>query len=103
MKIVSKVFDYFKDCDLIVHAGDILEMSVIEELSAITETKAVCGNMDGYEVKQKLPEKIVFTAEGKKIGVVHGKGSAAKIVDTIKGMFKQKIDIIIFGHSHIPY
>ena len=98
----EKVFIYFKDCDLILHAGDILEMSVIEELRAITETKAVCGNMDGCEVKQKLPEKIVFNAAGKKIGLVHGKGSALNLVETVKGMFKQKVDIIVFGHSHTP-
>ena len=98
----KKVFEYFNDCDLIVHAGDILELSVIEELSSIAETKAVCGNMDGYEVRQKLPEQIVFTAAGKKIGLVHGKGSASRIVDTVKEMFKKKVDIIIFGHSHIP-
>ena len=97
----KKVFEYFNDCDLIVHAGDILELSVIEELSTIAETKAVCGNMDGYEVRQKLPEKIIFTAAGKQIGLVHGKGSAAKIIDTVKEMFKKKLDIIIFGHSHI--
>jgi hypothetical protein len=77
-------------------------MSVIEALETITETRAVCGNMDGYEVRQKLPEKIIFNVENKKIGVVHGKGAASKIIDTVKAMFKEKVDVIIFGHSHKP-
>jgi len=101
-KLPDKVFDLFKDCDIIVHAGDILEMSVIEKLSVMAEVRAVCGNMDGYEVSKKLPKKIIFETEGKKIGVVHGKGSAARIMETVKGMFKEKLDIIIFGHSHKP-
>jgi len=73
-EIPHEIMDAFRSCDLIVHAGDILELSVIETLQQIAETKAVRGNMDTDEVKKALPESIVFEAGHKKVGVTHGRG-----------------------------
>ena len=101
-ELPPKVYEHFKDCALIIHAGDIVEMHVLEELEKIAEVKAVYGNMDSHEIVNNLPEKISFEAEGKKIGVVHGKGSASKIIENVKQSFTKKQDIIIFGHSHVP-
>lgn len=101
-KLLSLIKQHFKDCDLIVHAGDSTEMSVITELAKIAETKAVWGNMDGVSVRSSLPEKIIFKASGKNVGVVHGKGPADKLVEVVGKMFDKKMDIIIFGHSHVP-
>ena len=102
-KLPQKVYDYFKDCDLIIHAGDAVEVSVIEELGKLAETKAVRGNMDSLELKQRLPEKLVLNVGGKTIGVVHGKGPAFKVQDVVSGLFGGRMDIIIFGHSHVPF
>ncbi len=102
-KLPPKVFDCFKNCDVIVHAGDVVDQEVLEELRGIAETKAVFGNMDRHNVKEALPEKIIFNVCGKSIGVTHGKGAPAKIIDTVKKMFSKKLDVIIFGHSHVPY
>jgi len=102
-KLPPKILSYFKDCDMIVHAGDVVEPEVLERLQKIAETKAVFGNMDSPKVKAALPEKIIFNVCGKSIGVTHGKGAPAKIIDTVKNMFSEKMDVIIFGHSHAPY
>lgn len=101
-KLPQKVYDSFKDCDLIIHAGDLVDMSVIRELSKIAETKAVSGNMDGYEVTQKLPDELLIEVAGKKIGVIHGRGPGFKVQQMAKEAFGDKADIIIFGHSHTP-
>ncbi|RLC29477.1 metallophosphoesterase [Candidatus Woesebacteria bacterium] len=97
-----KLNEHFKGCDLIIHAGDLVEMQVLEELGKIAETKAVYGNMDGPGVRKNLPENILFEAEDKRIGVVHGSGSASKIIENVRKTFSKKPDIIIFGHSHVP-
>jgi putative phosphoesterase len=102
-KLPPKVYTYFKDCDLIIHAGDAIEMWVIRELEKMAETKAVWGNMDSPEVRKALPEKISFNAGGKTICVMHGKGPAAKVAKSIRKEFKKKPDIVIFGHSHTPF
>ncbi len=102
-KLPKEVYEHFKGCDLIIHAGDIIEMSVLKELGTIAETKAVRGNMDSPEVKQVLPEKMIINVGGKQIGVFHGRGPSFKVPILAKTMFSKKLDIIIFGHSHFPY
>ncbi|MFH1837519.1 MAG: metallophosphoesterase family protein [Candidatus Omnitrophota bacterium] len=102
LRLPDKVYSYFKSCDLIVHAGDATEESVIEELRAIAETKAVCGNMDSFDLKKKLPKKIVFKVGNKEIGVMHGSGPPFKVMQNVAKEFSPKPDIIIFGHTHIP-
>lgn len=97
-----EVVEAFKECDLIIHAGDIVETSVLAQLDQIAETKAVSGNMDGPEIKEKLPAKIVFECAGKKIGVVHGSGPGAKVHQIVETLFDEEPDIIVFGHSHVP-
>ena len=101
-KLPKKVYDYFKDCDLIIHAGDLVEKSVIEELEKLAETKAVHGNMDSVDLKKSLPGKIVLDVAGKKIGVTHGSGPPFRVLQRASKAFKEKVDIIIFGHSHSP-
>ncbi|HPN73159.1 MAG TPA: metallophosphoesterase family protein [Candidatus Omnitrophota bacterium] len=93
----------FSSCDLIVHAGDMVDVRAMEEFRKIAETKAVQGNMDSEDLKKTLPEHLMFEAGGKKIGVVHGRGSGKAVLEWVKDFFKSKPDIVIFGHSHLPF
>jgi len=92
----------FKGVDLILHAGDLVEISVLDELKKIAKTEAVCGNMDEPEIRKSLPQKRIISAEGFKIGLTHGYGSPFRLIDTVKKEFPQKVDVIVFGHSHLP-
>ena len=47
-----------------------------------------------------LPLKQVFSAGGKRIGLVHGSGSRFGIAERVRELFDD-VDIIIYGHSHI--
>ena len=95
------VLDAFKGADLILHAGDILDMSVLEELSAVAETLAVRGNMDRGATAQSLPERRVIEAGGFKIGLTHGGGSPLGIVGRVAATFAaDECDCIVFGHTH---
>ena len=103
-ELPSEIYSYLKNCDCIVHAGDVVDMSLIEELRLIADTYAVSGNMDSFDVKKTLPEKLIFEVAGKSIGVVHGRGNPAKVLQFVEDDFKnKKLDIIIFGHSHVPF
>ena len=95
------VLDAFEGTDLILHAGDILDMSVLEELSAVAETLAVRGNMDRGHTARSLPEKRVIEAGGFKIGLTHGGGSPLGIVGRVAAAFDgEGCDCIVFGHTH---
>ena len=63
--------------------------------------------MDSDDVADKLPEKAIININnnGKefKIGVIHGSGAPEGIAERIFHFFEEKLDCIIFGHSHRPF
>ena len=89
----------FSNVDLIVHAGDFVDVAVLERLKRLGEVKAVYGNMDSMELRSLLPEKELLVAGGKKIGITHGWGGPEGIERKIRARFDD-VDIIIYGHSH---
>lgn len=98
----EKILKSFKDVDLIVHAGDLVDLCVLDELN-ISKAKliVVAGNMDQAAVRDKYPPKQIFEVLGFKIGLMHGNGAPANLIKLLKDAFKtDKPDLIIFGHSH---
>lgn len=102
LQLPPEVFNIFKGVELIIHAGDLVTLEALQELKKIAPVKAVCGNMDSPEVCATLPKKEIITIGKFKIGVFHGKGSPARILFQAKEAFNEKVDVIIFGHSHAP-
>ena len=99
----SKIYEVFSNVDLIIHAGDIMDLGTLEKLNKISRVEAVCGNMDHLEVKNFLPQKKIITAGNFRIGIFHGRGAPAGLIDVLKKEFEdEKVDCIIFGHSHNP-
>lgn len=96
------VFELFQDVDLILHAGDIVERSVLEELGTLAPVEAVAGNMDGAEIQAMLPQKKVMSLGKFTVGLIHGKYK----IDVQREMIRKEfgdIDLIVYGHSHAPY
>ncbi len=94
----------FEDVDLILHAGDLLNLDVLEGLKKITSrVLAVWGNMDPPEVKRILKDKEVIQIKQFRIGLTHGAGAPFNLIETVKQKFKnEKVDCIVYGHSHSP-
>ena len=67
----SRVFEIFKNADYIIHAGDLVELTVIDELEQIAPVLAVHGNMDGLEVNNAFPTLNSMKIFDWKIGVMH--------------------------------
>jgi uncharacterized protein len=96
------IFDIFKDVELILHAGDIVELSVLDELRALAPVEAVAGNMDDSEVLARLPQKKILTLDRYRVGLIHGKYK----IDVQKEMIRKEfgnVDLIVYGHSHTPF
>lgn len=98
----TKVFELFKDVDMILHAGDIVELSVLDELRAIAPVEAVAGNMDGEDVRIRLLPKKVMNLGRYTVGLIHGKFKIDVQREMIRKEF-DKVDIIVYGHSHRPF
>jgi uncharacterized protein len=98
------VLDAFKRVDLIIHAGDIVSLGVIDELKSVCpKVVVVAGNMDQEAVKKKYPVKQVLEILGQRVGLMHGAGPAFSLLELLKDSFKEDdCGLIIFGHSHKP-
>lgn len=96
--IPDKVFDVFKDVDLILHAGDIESLDVIKSLEKIAPVKAIQGNCD-YNLG--LNEYETMKIEDIKIGLTHGtvhpRGDTQQLYYIAKEL---DVDILVSGHTH---
>lgn len=101
-RLPQKVLDGLKGVDMVIHAGDLVDLSVVEQLRSVCkDVHAVRGNMDYPGARGALPQKDIITVGRYKIGVVHGEGHPARIIDFVTEALKgEKVDIIVFGHSH---
>lgn len=98
------VLQYFKDVDHIVHAGDIADIDVIRKLEKMAPITAVAGNIDPPELFELFGWKKFITLGGFRFGIVHGDGDKGKTIDRAAETFSgNNADVIIFGHSHIPF
>ena len=101
-EIPQKVFDAFEGVDLILHAGDLTSLKVIEELERIAPVIAIRGNMDRVNGID-LPNAQVIEAEGLKIGIVHGEVYPRADTQQLVYIAKQlDADILVSGQSHQP-
>lgn len=112
-----KIYDFFKDCDEIWHAGDIGDYDVAIELEAFingqqsadngqqTSSKrfrAVFGNIDDWEIRADFPQFQIFNIEEMKVVMTHIGGYPNNYAPGIKQLLlEEKPDIFISGHSHI--
>ena len=93
----------FKKVDMIIYAGDFCSLAVLKALKDVKEVKAVYGNMDGADIRAVFPRSQILKFEEILIGLFHGEGARQTILETVKSEFAgQKVDAVIFGHSHQP-
>jgi uncharacterized protein len=98
-----RLINELTDADLIIHAGDWQSIDVYNELKSYAPVEGVFGNVDGEEIQAILPEKQIFEVYGKRIGITHGHGKGKTTEKRAVNQFEgEKVDCIIFGHSHIP-
>jgi uncharacterized protein len=101
-KIYSGLFNFFKDCNQIWHAGDIGNLTCIEELKKIGQVVAVSGNIDDNHIKIIYPEHQRFHCEDTDVWLTHIGGYPAHYhKHIIKTLLNNPPDLFICGHSHI--
>jgi putative phosphoesterase len=94
--------DRMRAADLILHAGDFVSLSVLEEIEALgPPVAAVHGNVDEPEVLMRLPPARLVAAGSARIAMLHDAGAAAGRLERMRRRFPDA-DAVVFGHSHIP-
>jgi uncharacterized protein len=88
--------EQLRGVDLIIHAGDIGSLQVIEQLQEIAPVKAVRGNIDKGPWADQFPQDSVIEMGGATLYVLHNLSDIA--IDPMAAGFQA----VISGHSHRP-
>ncbi|MFJ8762279.1 metallophosphoesterase [Streptomyces cyaneofuscatus] len=89
--------------DVVLHAGDWVDMATLELLEGrARRLVGVYGNNDGPELRARLPEVARVRLGGLAFGVVHETG-AARGREARCAALHPELDVLVFGHSHIPW
>lgn len=102
-RLFELVDEHFAACDLVVHAGDLTSLWVIDELEKRAPVRAVAGNMDEPAVREALRDVELFDADGLTVAVTHGWGAPFGLRERIRAMLDARgtrPDVVIFGHTH---
>ena len=98
----ANIFNHFKECDEIWHAGDFGSIELANQINSFKPLRGVYGNIDEKNIRFEYPEQIIFKCEEVKVMIRHIGGSPPKYnPDTRKELLFNKPDLFITGHSHI--
>lgn len=96
------VVHHFKDCDEIWHAGDIGSPAVLDALEQLKPTRAVWGNIDGYDIRIRTTKNLHFDCENMRVMLTHIGGYPGKYAPGIRqDISTHRPQLFICGHSHL--
>jgi hypothetical protein len=95
------VFDVFQGVDHILHGGDVGKPAILTDLAALAPVTAVYGNVDGAELRARLPQVSELELDGFAIVVTHGDQFGHPTPATLHAAFP-RAEIIVYGHTHRP-
>ena len=111
----ASTFDVFQGVDLLLHAGDLGELRVLDCLSAIAPVVAVHGNDETQDAQRALPYQQVISAAGQRILLWHShypdpaegkanRGGPWHRILTRQAERGQQVgaSVVVFGHAHVP-
>lgn len=99
----SRVWAEVEKADVVIHAGDWVELALFEALEARSARLVACfGNNDGEELRARMPECAHVTLAGVRIAVVHETGPSTNRDKRMSAAYPD-VDVLVFGHSHIPW
>ena len=97
-----KIWEHFRGCDELWHAGDIGSTDVADQLESFKPLRAVHGNIDDKNIQVRFPEDLYFNCEGLLVWITHIGGAPPRYNPRIKKMLSTRVpDIFVCGHSHI--
>ncbi|MGA7419969.1 MAG: metallophosphoesterase family protein [Acidimicrobiales bacterium] len=93
-------WELIRQCDVVLHAGDVNEPGLLRRLNEVAPTHAVLGNND-LALVGHLPQTLQLALAGVRVAMVHDSGRRAGRPKRLWRRFPQA-DLVVFGHSHIP-
>jgi putative phosphoesterase len=97
----AQVFEVFAGVEHILHAGDVGDPGILDELAAIAPVTAVWGNVDGFDVRKRTTEAAEVELGGVRIAVIHGMQFGSPTPEKVARAYPDAA-LVVFGHSHRP-
>ncbi|MDQ1673061.1 MAG: uncharacterized protein QOC98_1623 [Frankiaceae bacterium] len=99
----AQVWSAVEAADVVVHAGDWVSVELLDQLAQRSSRLIACyGNNDGPELRARLPEVARADLDGLRLAVVHETGAASGRERRAAAAYPDD-DVLVFGHSHIPW
>jgi putative phosphoesterase len=99
-RLPDAVYRALDGADAVLHAGDVLQPELLDELSGFAPVHAVLGNND-HELLGLVPVTTEFVIGGVRIAMIHDSGSTSGREGRMSRRFPDA-DVVVFGHSHAP-
>jgi putative phosphoesterase len=98
-RLLERIGAELAAADVVFHAGDITHASVLAELAPYAPVHAVEGNNDPGSA---WPERLSVDVDGCVVAMVHDSGAASGRTARLRRWFPDA-DVVVFGHSHLPW
>ncbi|MDQ3958092.1 MAG: metallophosphatase family protein [Actinomycetota bacterium] len=94
---------YLESADHILHAGDVCDPALLDELKALAPLTVVMGNCDGHDVRAwGAADEVEVELGGVRIGMLHDGGPRDGRSARMRRKFPSS-RVVVFGHSHMPW
>ena len=93
---------YIESADHVLHAGDVVDPSLLDELKAFGPVTVVMGNCDAMDVREwGAADEIEIELGGVRIAMLHDSGPSKGRRQRMRDRFPEA-RVVVFGHSHLP-
>jgi len=94
--------DDLAEVDLILHAGDVGDLGILDGLEAVAPVRAVWGNADGSDIRRRLGEHVRFSIGALDVWMTHIAGRPGRWQQGMgERLAADPPDVFVCGHSHI--
>jgi len=97
----AEVCEVFAGVEHILHAGDVGDPGILDELAGIAPVTAVWGNVDGFDIRKRTTEIAEIELGGVRVVVLHGMQLGSPTPEKAAAAYPDAA-LVVFGHSHRP-
>jgi putative phosphoesterase len=93
---------YIETADHIMHAGDVCDPALLDELKSFAPVTVVVGNSDAHDVRDwGATDETTLELGGVPIAMLHDSGLTRGRRERMRARFPD-VRVVVFGHSHMP-
>ena len=93
---------YIETADHIMHAGDVCDPALLDELKGFAPITVVVGNSDAHDVRDwGATDEATLELSGVPIAMLHDSGLTRGRRERMRARFPD-VRVVVFGHSHMP-